>query len=201
MWKNKSFSIVVILALSIGIGLVVTIFSIANGFIIRGLPFDEPDRLFHLKWANVKSYAQNLRDDLLINTYDLNDFQEQQTTFEGLSGSDNSTINIKGDDYARRYNGCSISTNFLDLLRTKPLLGRGFFKDENLPGANPVVIIGYGIWQKDFYGAADIIGRSVLLNSVAHTIVGVMDKDFKFPLSAALWFPRRKDFTSDTRKK
>ena len=198
--QNIGVSVIAVLALSIGIGLVVTIFSIVNGFIIRGLPFDEPDRLFHLKWANVKSYAQNLRADLLINTYDLNDFQEQQTTFEGLSGSDNSTINIKGDDYARRYNGCSISTNFLDLLRAKPLLGRGFFKDENLPGANPVVIIGYGIWQKDFYGAADIIGRSVLLNSVAHTIVGVMDKDFEFPLSAALWFPRRKDFTSDTRK-
>ena len=198
--QNIDVSVIAVLALSIGIGLIVTIFSIVNGFIIRGLPFDEPDRLFHLKWANVKSYAQNLRDDLLINTYDLNDFQEQQTTFEGLSGSDNSTINIKGDDYARRYNGCSISTNFLDLLRAKPLLGRGFFKDENLPGAGPVVIIGYGIWQKDFYGATDIIGRSVLLNSVAHTIVGVMDKDFKFPLSAALWFPRRKDFTSDTRK-
>ncbi len=67
--QNIGVSVIAVLALSIGIGLVVTIFSIANGFIIRGLPFDEPDRLFHLKWANVKSYAQNLRADLLINTY------------------------------------------------------------------------------------------------------------------------------------
>ena len=198
--QNIGVSVIAVLALSIGIGLVVTIFSIVNGFIIKGLPFDESDRLFLLRWANVKSNSQDFNIDLFINAYDLNDLHEQQTTFEGLSGSDNSTINLKGDDYARRYNGCSISTNFLELLRAKPLLGRGFFKDEDLPGADKVAIIGYGIWQKDFYGDADIIGRSVLLNSVPYTIVGVMPQDFKFPLSADLWIPNRKDFSLDTRK-
>ncbi len=197
--KNKGFSIVVVLALSIGIGLVTTVFSIINGFMIKGLPFDESERIFYLRWDNVKSYGGNIRADL-INVHDLNDFQEQLTTFEELCGSDNSTVNIKGDDYARRYNGCSISTNFLDLLRAKPLLGRGFFKDEDLPGADPVVIISYGIWQKDFYGDADIIGRSMLLNSVPHTIVGVMPQEFKFPQNAVLWFPMRKDFSSVKRK-
>ena len=201
MWKNKGFSIVVILALSIGIGLVVTIFSIVNGSIIRGLPFEESDRLFHLKWKNVNSHLQKSRAELLINAYDLNDFQEQLKTFEGLCGSDNEPINIKGDDYARRSNGCSISTNFLDLLRAKPLLGRGFFRDESLPGADNVVIISYGIWQKDFSGDADIVGRFVLLNSMPHTIVGVMPQEFKFPRSAELWFPYRKNLSLVERKK
>ena len=200
LWKNKGFSIVVVFALSIGIGLVVTIFSIVNGYIIRGLPFDESDRLFHLKWNNDNSHVQKSRPELLINVYDLNDFQEQQTTFEGLSCSDNSIINIKGDDYARRYNGCSISTNFLDILRAKPLLGRGFFKGEDLPGAENVVIISYGIWQKDFSGDPDIIGRSMLLNSVPHAIVGVMPHDFNFPRRAELWFPYRKNLTLVERK-
>ena len=201
MWKNKGFSIVVILTLSIGIGLVVTIFSIVNGFIIRGLPFEESDRLFHLKWKNVNSHLQKSRGELLINAYDLNDFQEQQTTFEGLCSSDNEPINIKGDEYARRSNGCSISTNFLDLLRARPLLGRGFFRDESLPGADNVVIISYAIWQKDFYGDADIIGRSMLLNSVPHTIVGVMPQEFKFPGRAELWSPYRKNLSLVERKK
>ena len=198
--QNIGVSVIAVLALSIGIGLVVTIFSIVNGFIIRGLPFDESDRLFLLRWANVKSNTQDFNIDLFINAYDFNDLQEQQTTFEGLSGSDNSTINIKGDDYARRYNGCSISTNFLNLLRAKPLLGRGFLKDEDLPGADKVAIIGYGIWQKDFYGDDNIIGRSVLLNNVSHTIVGVMSQEFKFPIGADLWVPRINDFSSTTRK-
>ncbi len=198
--QNKGVSVIAVLALSIGIGLVVTIFSIVNGFILRGLPFDESDRLFQLRWNTVEGQAANVLNDLRINAFDFNDFQEQQTTFEGLSGFDNSTINIKGDDYARRYDGCSISTNFLELLRVKPFLGRWFFKDEDLPGADPVVIIGYGIWQKDFYGDVDIIGRSVLLNNVSHNIVGVMSQEFKFPLSADLWVPRLKDFSSNTRK-
>ncbi len=198
--QNIGVSVIAVIALSIGIGLVVTMFSIVNGFIIKGLPFDKSDRLFLLRWANVKSNSQDFNIDLFINAYDLNDFQEQQTTFEGLSGSDNSTINIKGDDYARRYNGCSISTNFLELLRAKPLLGRGFFKDEDLPGADKVAIISYGIWQKDFYGDVDIIGRSVLLNNVSHNIVGVMSQDYKFPFGADLWIPRLKDFSSTTRK-
>ena len=198
--KNKGFSLVVVFAISVGIGLVVTIFSIVNGFIIRGLPFDDSDRIFHLKWNNVKSHVQKSRSELLINVYDLKDFQEQQTTFEGLGYSDNEPINIKGDEYARRYNGCSISTNFLDLLRVKPLLGRGFLKDEDLPGADNVVIISYGIWQKDFSGDSDIIGRSMLLNSVPHTIVGVMPQEFKFPRRAELWFPYRKNLSSGERK-
>ncbi len=198
--KNVNFSIVVILAISIGIGLVTTVFSIVNGFIIRGLPFDESDQLFHLKWDNVDSHANKSRRELLINAYDLNDFQEQQTTFEGLSGSDNESINIKGDDYARRYNGCSISTNFLELLRVNPLLGRGFLKDEDLPGADPVVIISYGIWQKDFSGVADIIGRSMLLNGLPYTVVGVMPQEFKFPRSAELWFPHHKNLSLVSRK-
>ena len=197
--QNIGVSVIAVLALSIGIGLVVTIFSIVNGFIIRGLPFDESDRLLNLRWYNANINELNF-NDILINAHDLNDFQEQQTTFEGFSGSDNSTINIKGDDYARRYNGCSISTNFLNLLRAKPLLGRGFLKDEDLPGADKVAILGYGIWQKDFHGDDDIIGRSVLLNNVSHTIVGVMSQEFKFPLSADLWVPRLKDLSSTTRK-
>ena len=198
--QNVGVSVIAVLALSIGIGLVVTIFSIVNGFIIRGLPFDEPDRLFNLKWDKFEGQEANVLNDLRINSFDFNDFQEQQTTFEGLCSFDNSTINIKGDDYARRYNGCSISTNFLDLLRAKTLLGRGFFKDEDLPGADKVAIIGYGIWNKDFYGDANIIGRSVLINSVPHIIVGVMSQEFEFPLNAELWMPRLNDSSSVTRK-
>ena len=141
--------------LSIGIGLVVTVFSIVNGFLIKGLPFDEPERIFSLRWARSD---QNFDwNGILIKTHDLIDFKEQQTTFEGLCGYDEDSVNIKGDDYPRRCSGTYISANFLDVLRIRPLLGRRFFKDEDLPGTNPVVIIGYGIWQKDFYGDSKIL--------------------------------------------
>ena len=72
--QNVGVSVIAVLALSIGIGLVVTMFSIVNGFIIKGLPFDESDRLFLLRWANVKSNSQDFNIDLFINAYDLNDF-------------------------------------------------------------------------------------------------------------------------------
>ena len=195
--QNMGITLLAVFVLSIGIGLVVTVFSIVNGFLIKGLPFDEPERIFSLRWARSD---QNFDwNDILIKTHDLIDFKEQQTTFEGLCGYDEDSVNIKGDDYARRCSGVYISANFLDVLRVRPLLGRRFFNDEELPGKNPVVIIGYGIWQKDFYGDKNIIGRTMLLNGAPRTIVGVMSQGFNFPLSADLWIPYRNDFPLKTR--
>ncbi len=198
--QNWGISLVAVLVIAIGIGLVTTVFSIVNGFIIRGLPYDESNRIYHLKWAKVEGLASNIWNDFWINTFDLADFREQQTTFEALSGYNKDTVNIKGDDYARRYIGCSISANFLEMLRFKPLLGRGFYEDEELRGADPVVIIGYDIWKKNFYGDTNIIGRSMLYNGAPRTVVGVMPKDFNFPLQSELWIPFRHEFPLKTRK-
>ncbi len=195
--QNVGITLLAVFVLSIGIGLVTTVFSIVNGFLIKGLPFDEPERIFSLRWA---TSDQNFDwNDILINTHDLIDFREQQTTFEGLCGYHEESVNIKGDDYARRCSGVYISANFLDVLRIRPLLGRSFFEDEELPGTDPVVIIGYGIWQKDFNGDSNIIGRTMLLNGAPRTIVGVMPQDFNFPNSADLWIPYRNDYPLKTR--
>lgn len=195
--QNMGISFLAVFVLSIGIGLVVTVFSIVNGFLIKGLPFDEPERIFSLKWARSDQNFDWF--DTWINTYDFIDFKEQQTTFEGLCGYHEESVNIKGDGYPRRCSGTYISANFLDVLRIRPLLGRRFFNDEELPGTNPVVIIGYGIWQKDFHGDNKIIGRTMLLNGAPRTIVGVMPQEFNFPFRTDLWIPYRNSYPLVTR--
>ncbi len=195
--QNMGISILAVFVLSIGIGLVTTVFSIVNGFLLKGLPFDEPERIFSLRWARGD---QNFDwDEILIKSHDLIDFKEQQTTFEGLSGYHEESVNIKGDDYARRCSGAYISANYLDVLRVRPLLGRSFFEEEELPGTDPVVIIGYGIWKIDFQGDDKVIGRTMLLNGVPRTIIGVMSQGFNFPDNADLWIPYRNDLPLKTR--
>ena len=196
--QNMGISLLAVFVLSIGIGLVVTVFSIVNGFLIRGLPFDESERIVSLLWATSKENFDWA--DKTIKTHDLIDFKEQQTTFEGLSGYHEESVNIKGDGYARRCSGVYISANFLDVLRVRPILGRRFFENEELPGTDPVVIISYGIWQHDFNADSNIIGRTMLLNGIPRTVVGVMSQEFYFPDRADLWVPYRNDFPLKTRK-
>ena len=195
--QNMGISLLAVFVLSIGIGLVTTVFSIVNGFLLKGLPFDEPERIFQVQWARSDQFFD--WDEILIRTHDLIDFKEQQTTFEGLSGYHEESVNIKGDDYARRCSGAYISANYLDVLRVRPLLGRSFFEEEELPGTDPVVIIGYGIWKIDFQGDNKIIGKTMLLNGAPRTIIGVMPQEFIFPNRTDLWIPYRNDFPLKTR--
>ena len=190
--QNMGISLLAVFVLSIGIGLVVTVFSIVNGFLIKGLPFDEPERIYNLRWARSDQNFDWF--DTWINTYDFIDLKEQQTTFEGLCGYHEESVNIKGDDYARRCSGTYISANFLNVLRVRPFLGRSFFEDEELPGTDPVVIIGFGVWKNDFHEDHNIIGRTILLNGEPRTIVGVMPQEFKFPFRTDLWIPYRNDY-------
>jgi putative ABC transport system permease protein len=181
--KDRRFTVAVVLALGLGIGVNNSVFSVVNTALIRQVPFDRPDRLLDLGVIN--------RDgrEVGLSYPDYRAWMEA-TTLEGIAVSVNAVMNLSGDELApERLRGTYISANTFSLLRSKPLLGRDFLPEDDRAGAPPVVVIGYRVWQGRYGGDPSVIGRTVRINSVAATLVGVMPANFAFPFIAEAWQP------------
>lgn len=183
--KNPSFSIVAVVALSLGIGAVTTMFSVINGAVIRGLPFEEPHELVMLKrWDTER---QPWRTGIPI--LDLRDIERDQKSFEALAAWFGGTVNVAYKDHPVRYNGSRISHTWLDILGVQPFIGRNFTAEEDQPGAPPALILSYASWQRHYGGDPEILGEQVRVNGRIGTIIGVMPKGFRFPGQDEVWIP------------
>ena len=120
---------------------------------------------------------------------DIREYQEQQNCFEGLSAFGSGSANFKAINTPSRRPVVFISANFLDVVHATPLMGRGFLPNEGRPGAEPVAMIGYDLWQEEFHGRSSAIGSVIRLDGQARTIVGIMPAGFKFPINDELWVP------------
>src|SRR5262249_42583234 len=99
-----------------------------------------------------------------------------------------STIeNFKAAGAPSRRRVCFITPEFLELLRVNPILGRGFLSREGSPGSDPVALLGYDVWQEEFQSNPVAAGSTIWLGGQAKTVIGVMPKDFKFPINENIW--------------
>jgi putative ABC transport system permease protein len=187
--KTPGHTLAAVLALALGIGLSTAMFSIVYGAVIRGLPFERSERLMHVENNNPSKDQRSLE----VYLQDFLAYRERQKSFEGLAAFYDGTVNLSGDDRPERYNGAFMSANFLDMLRVKPLLGRGFQPGEDGPGTEPVVLLGWGVWQSRYNGDPKVIGKAVRVNGEPGTIVGVMPRGFAFPINQEIWVPLRMD--------
>lgn len=100
------------------------------------------------------------------------------------------TFEVATPDKTTSVKGASISPDFLSATKLHPLLGRSFVTEDYQGSRTPVVMLGYGLWQRAFAGAPEIIGRPISIDGHQTTVVGIMPKDFSFPDGAELWVPR-----------
>jgi putative ABC transport system permease protein len=187
--KEKGFCALAIFVLALGITAVATQFAVINGIMLRGFAFPTANRL-----AGVTFVDPTTRTAFGVNqqtsSMDFEEFASVQKSFELMTAYLNgSTVNMTVDGQPRRYTGAYATESFFRVLGTKPFKGRDFTADDNRPDAEKVALIGYGVWQRDFGGAPDIVGRSVRLNGKPATIVGVMPQGFEFPANEELWIP------------
>jgi len=173
------------IALSLGIGLTTAVFSIVYGVMLRGQPYPQPERLMALD-------TQNPARELLAQQVEIHDYLDwcrRQKSFEGIVGWDEGTVTVSGDARPERLSGASVTANLLDVLRVKPLLGRGFQPGEDRPGAAPVALLSYRLWKNHYDGDPAVVGRAVRINGRATAVIGVMPQDFRFPNVEQLWIP------------
>ena len=192
--KEKSFCALAVIVLALGIASVATMFSVVNGVMLRGFSFPNAGRLASLNFIDPSTttfFGVNGR----ISSKDYQELLPEQQSFERLAAYLNgSTVNITVDGRPQRYTGAYVTEDFLRILGVTPLMGRDFTAADNTSGAGKVAIIGHAMWQRDFGGASDIIGKGFRLNGKAATVIGVMPKGFAFPTNEELWIPLFSEF-------
>jgi predicted permease len=194
LFKEKTFCALAVIVLALGISGVTTMFSVVNGVMLRGFSFPNGDRLVSLNFVDPTSatfFGVNGR----VSSMDYEELRPQQQSFEALAAFLNgSTVNITVDGKPQRYTGAYVTEDFLRILGVSPALGRDFTAQDNTPGAAKVALIGHGVWQRDFGGAADIVGKGIRLNGKPATVIGVMPKGFAFPTNEEIWSPLFSEF-------
>ena len=182
---DAGVSTIVILCLSLGIGVNATLFSLVDGVLIQSLPFAEPDRLLVLN----ESFERGGIRDAGVSYPDLRDFKERTTAFSAIVATSGRTLALTEGDEPERLQGAAITWDLFPVLGVAPFLGRQFNADDDRPGAEPVVILNYEVWQRRYLGDTSIVGRSVSVNGRPHTVVAVMPPKFSFPEQQKIWVP------------
>lgn len=184
--KNRVFALVSILALGLGIGANSTVYSTLQAMVLRPLAFPELDRILVIGetvprqgWEGSVAPA-NYRD-----LADRNTVFERVAAFQGRGWD----ANVTGAGAPERLEGYLVTPSFFSLLEMAPLLGRTFTEAESGTGDVRQAVISYATWQNHFGADPDIIGRTLILNGGQAAIIGVMPREFDFPIGTEIWAP------------
>jgi putative ABC transport system permease protein len=185
LFKEPGFTAVAVLTLALGIGANTAIFSVVNAVLLQPLPYAKADELVliyntpggDMQWPfSPLSYLQ---------------LKARNSVFTGIAALSNKgwAANLTGLGEPERLQGFQVSANLFPLLGVAPELGRDFLSDEDRPGANRVVVLSNGLWQRLFASDPQIVGQALTLNGEPYTIIGVMPADFRFYSKTDLWTP------------
>ncbi len=172
--QSPGFTIIAVLTLALGIGANTALFSVVNGVLLNPLAYPHSDQL-------VAIYGKiNGIDSAPIEYPNFQDWQRDSRTFASMAAYRNEDYNFIGNGEGERLSGYMISASFFDTLGVAPVLGRTFRVDDDQMGAAPVVVLSGGFWKRKFGSSPDIIGKPIILNGTAYTIVGIIPDSFRF---------------------
>ena len=166
--KSPGFTVIAVMTLALGIGLNTSIFSLIDDLFLRPLPFKEPQRLLHL-YSNARE--RNLLE-LAISVPRFQHFRESQTIFDGFAAENPSAFTLTGLGEAVQILGGQVTSNYFDVLGVRPIRGRTFLLNEEETA--DVAMVTENFWRKRMGADPDVIGRSITLGGMPHTIVGVL---------------------------
>jgi predicted permease len=182
--KDRWFTAVAAIALALGIGVNNTVFTLVNAVLIRGLPFDHPDRIISIAMTDSRGRQMG------VSRLDFGDWRDAAKSFAGFTLLQGAPMNVSDEGRApEQFQGSYGSGNLFQLIGQRPRLGRDFRPGDDRPGAEGTVIIGDGLWKNRYGSDPGIVGHVVKVNDVVCTIVGVMAPDMKFPYNNDVWLP------------
>jgi len=185
--RSPGFTVVAVLILALGIGANTAIFSLVSAVLLRPLPLEEPDRVVVL-WEDFSSVGGPARVEPAPANYV--DWKDRSRSFEDMAALESLSYNLTGEGEPERLAAIRTTANLFSLLGMQPLLGRTFVPDDEGPNASPVVVVSQTLWMRRFGGDPDLIGRSINLDGLNRTVIGVVPPDFRFPdRDAVVWVP------------
>ena len=177
--KSPAFSIIAVITLALGIGANSAIFSVIDAVLLRPLAFPHPEQLAAV-WASAPQRPGNEHE---VHSYpDYVDLRDQNHTFASMTAYTGAGMIFGEGDDAADVAGVAATADIFDVLKTQPMLGRGFNREEDKPGAARVIVLGYQLWQNRFAGDPKVIGREINVGGRVHTVLGVMPRGWKFPV-------------------
>jgi predicted permease len=199
LFKNPSFTLTAVVTLALGIGATTAMFSVVNGVLLSALPFADPDRL-----VTIKNQIPKLGPTpFSVPAPDVLTYQREAKSFTDVAGYMEVTYDLTGQGEPRKVQGARLTANVLSVLGAAPILGRNFTPEEDHIGNEKVVILSYRMWRSLFASDPNVLDRTITLDRKPYTVVGVMGKDFVFPIktqldASELWVPMA--FTEEERK-
>ncbi len=191
--KSPGFVATALLMLALGIGATTAIFSIVEGVLLRPLPFPHPGQLMVLsdilQGAEVGGYGE-----AGVTVQDIRNYTRDTHSFTSLGGYRGTSFELSGVGEPADVNATRMSSGVLPALDVQPLLGR-FFTQQEDEERQPVVVLSYATWQSRFQGDRDVLGKKILLDRKPYVVIGVMPRNFEFPLlpghlnHSELWVP------------
>ena len=187
--NSPGFALTALLTLTVGIGGTVAVFSVVEAVLLRPLPFEHPDQL-----VSLHERSDQDKHELRVTAPDLLIFQRDSHAFSGLAGFISSAYELTGAGDPFEARAERVSASLFSVLGAEPSLGRPFSQQEDDSGA-PVAVISSALWRERFQADRNILGRTVYLDRRPYTIIGVMPRNFEFPLDSGrlshrdLWIP------------
>jgi predicted permease len=173
---SPGFALAVVLTLAIGIGANTAIFSVVDQLLLRPLPYPDGERLVRV----YETFEHGGIGDNSVSPANWMDWQRESHTLGALAAYRNITATLTGVGEPARVNAQVVSAEFFPLLGVEPLIGRAIQKQDDVPDAPQVVVLGHAFWQQRFGGDRGVVGRVVQVSDRPYQVVGVMPAGFRF---------------------
>ena len=198
--KSPGFTTVAVLTLALGIGANTAVFTLANAFLIRSLPYPHPERLGILlnRFEGVPEADQNslftvLHDGEMWELVrdDVPSVIAASASPPNVPGAPHTIVNLKVGDDVESVSGARVSAHYFEVMGVRPLIGRGFTAEEDRPNGPNAVVLSYELWSRVFHGDKQVLGRPVAVKGEPFTVVGVLPPHTYTTASGDLWTPLR----------
>ncbi len=183
--KSPGFTAIAVVALALGIGANTAIFSIADAFLLKPVNIPDPE---HLVIAGEIAPKQTTGVNN-ISPANFADWKTQVTSFESMAAYQWDEVNLTGMGLPEKVQGFLVTANLFELSQARAEFGRVFLPEEEQPGHDGVVVLSHALWERHFGSDPNLIGHDIHLNERPYTVIGIMPKNFDFPMTAELWLP------------
>jgi putative ABC transport system permease protein len=184
--KAPGFTIIAVLTLALGIGATTTMFSVVYNVLISPFTYKDPDRIEDLLIQDLDNPRARERGALIVPEF--LDYQEQNAFFDEVIGCTGETVIYTSNEGSEPFSVAWVTPNTFHFLGVTPILGRPITPEDGKPGTPPVAVMSYKFWNNRFGGEADVLGKTLVLNGTAHTVIGVMPPRFTWHDGDA-WIP------------
>ena len=182
--RAPGFAVIAVAMLALGIGANSAIFSLVYGILLKPLPYPQPERIVTIE-PSFPGGGKN--QDTTAAAYLF--CRAHQNAMQSIAADEGSAgVNLEGDR-PERAESRRVTADYFRVLRLRPVIGRMFLPNEDQPGAPPVAVISYGLWQRRFAGQASVLGRQIVLGTRSYTIVGVAPREIDSTQAADAWTP------------